>query len=373
LSPREKNPCLVERHYNDHYNLLNFELLLMVIVQQRWRHQSLMLRAVRTGDLASLVTLLDSGMDCDQTFSMGGWARPALCLALEHGHTKLVSELCRRRCSVSVVDQGGLSPLQLAASLGLSQIVSVLLSNRAEVDSVLGDTGETALHLATAQAHQDTVRLLLEAGAGVDRQNKEGRTCLMYAARQGNTQLVKIFVRAGARRDLTDLRGNTALLLHCSSLDLSPQLLDVLITPGLPDLPNRDGCWPLVALLCSDHHNREQAVRCLLNRGAQVNLRTEQTDHLHTTPLYLSLLLGNTHMANIFLAAGAVCRLNSRQRDTLTEVSRRWYTKHLGKARSLKQISRVAVRSICTNKLESFLLQAEIPTTLKHYVYFLLE
>ena len=57
----------------------------MVVLQQRWRAQSAMLRAVRTGDLPLLVRLLDSdlGLDCDMAFSIGGAERPAICLALE--------------------------------------------------------------------------------------------------------------------------------------------------------------------------------------------------------------------------------------------------------------------------------------------------
>ena len=55
----------------------------MVVLQQRWRAQSAMLRAVRSGDLMELVRLLDQGLDCDQTFSIGGGPRPAICLALE--------------------------------------------------------------------------------------------------------------------------------------------------------------------------------------------------------------------------------------------------------------------------------------------------
>lgn len=57
----------------------------MVVLQQRWRAQAAMLRAVRAGDLSLLVRLLDSdlGLDCDMAFSIGGAERPAICLALE--------------------------------------------------------------------------------------------------------------------------------------------------------------------------------------------------------------------------------------------------------------------------------------------------
>ena len=57
----------------------------MVMLQQRWRAQASMLRAVRAGDLSQLVRLLDSdlGLDCDTAFSISGAQRPAICLALE--------------------------------------------------------------------------------------------------------------------------------------------------------------------------------------------------------------------------------------------------------------------------------------------------
>lgn len=282
----------------------------MVIVQQKWRHQSAMLRAVRTGDLPSLVSLLDSGMDCDQTFFLGGWRRPALCLALELGHVKVVSELCRRRCSVSVLDHGGLTPLQLAASLGLTEIVELLVRNRADVDSVMADTGETALHLATAGSYLQTVRVLLERGATVDKQNKEGRTSLMYAAQQSSQQLVLTLLEFGARRDLRDLRGNTALLLYSHSPDISLPLLDLLSSPSMVNLKNKAGWWPLVALLSSDHQNKKESVLCLLNKGADLELRTRTWPG----PLFISLLRGETDLASMLLAGGSVCSLSTSQR-----------------------------------------------------------
>lgn len=313
-----------------------------MVVQQRWRAECLMLRAVRSGDLASLVALLDSGLDCDQRFSIGGCSRPALCVAVEQGHTAIVSELCRRRCSLSVTDQGGLSPLQLAASLGLTEILQVLLANRAELESPTWPGGETALHLATAGSHHHTVRVLLELGARVDRRDSLGRTSLMLAAHQGSLHTVQTLLSFGARRDLRDSGGNTALLLHCTSPQVNPSLLDLLAGPGLTDLPNREGSWPLLLLLLSSappHHNTEEAVRCLLARGADVNLTSSQGPRVSllqaalsrrrwgvcrllvragarvtTESLYLALLSGNTELAHIFLAAGAPCSLNSLQR-----------------------------------------------------------
>ena len=92
---------------------------------------------------------------------------------------KLVDELCQRRCSVSVFDKGEMTPLHLASSLGHTEIVELLLENRADIDMVTVATGETALHLATSGGYIATVKLLLERGAAVNKATNEGKTCLM--------------------------------------------------------------------------------------------------------------------------------------------------------------------------------------------------
>ena len=63
-------------------------------------------------------------------------------ILLIKGHTKIVEELCKRRCSVSMIDQGGLTPIHLAASLGKTEIVHILLENRADIDACAISTGD---------------------------------------------------------------------------------------------------------------------------------------------------------------------------------------------------------------------------------------
>ena len=166
-------------------------------------------------------------------------------------------------------------------------------------------------------------------------------------------------------------------------------------------------------------------MRCLLQAGADVNLVTSlgysalhtalhyglpdialllvragadvtSPDFLGNSPLSLALAHDNIHMASILVAAGAPCHISPSQRwvkgdditwlkyirviiqtkhsrESLSEESKRWLQQQNGKTKSLKEISRLAVRGICTKKLDTFLVEAEIPKTLKQYVYFLLE
>ena len=217
-------------------------------------------------------------------------------------------------------DQGGLTPLHLAASLGLTEITEILLDNRADIDGVTVATGETALHLATAGAHAATVKLLLERGAAVNKATNEGKTCLMVAARSGHLEIAGLLVRAGARRGAADIRGNTALLIHCNSLSVSCAMLDLLASNTVIDSVNWDGWWPLLAIVSGEinkcrknakiasiysitgnHHNKCEAVSCLLRAGADVGVVTG----LGCSALHTALHYNTPDVAALLVRAGA--------------------------------------------------------------------
>lgn len=69
--------------------------------------------------------------------------------------------------------------------------------------------GNTALHLAAA-ANPYASRLLIQAGAGLDRRNAGGITALMVAAGTGQSSVVQWLIDAGARVDFRDYQGNSA-------------------------------------------------------------------------------------------------------------------------------------------------------------------
>ena len=75
------------------------------------------------------------------------------------------------------------------------------------------------------------------------------------AARSGSLEIARLLVAAGARRGMTDIRGNTALLLHCSSLGVTPAMLETLTTNSVIDTANWDGWWPLLAIVSGERPN----------------------------------------------------------------------------------------------------------------------
>ena len=102
-------------------------------------------------------------------------------------------------------------------------------------------------------------------------------------------------------------------------------------------------------LLAGNHHNKAEAVRCLLQAGADVNMVTSlgysalhtalhyglpdialllvragadvtSPDFLGNSPLSLALAHDNIHMASILVAAGAPCHISPSQRCVMTSL-----------------------------------------------------
>lgn len=68
----------------------------------------------------------------------------------------------------------------------------------------------SALNLAASEKYPAIVKLLLDHGADVNRQNKNGRSPLMEAALWGRIDNVKHLLERGANRNIRDIHGRRA-------------------------------------------------------------------------------------------------------------------------------------------------------------------
>ena len=83
--------------------------------------------------------------------------------------------------------------------------------NALDIRPVAGGNGRRALNWAAKKNHSEMIRLLLEAGAGIDLTNRSGYTPLMHAAESGSTDAAKTLIEAGADVGAKNRRGHTAL------------------------------------------------------------------------------------------------------------------------------------------------------------------
>ena len=100
----------------------------------------------------------------------------------------------------NIADKRGVTPLQVAASMGYAEGAELLLAAGANPNPT-DRTGETPLIAAVHQNNLPLVRLLLAKGAKPDHADNSGRTALDYAKLAGaRTPMVQEFERAARER-----------------------------------------------------------------------------------------------------------------------------------------------------------------------------
>lgn len=109
--------------------------------------------------------------------------------------------LLQRSADPNIRNKKGVTPLQMATTLGFIEGVEALIKSGAEVN-VSDQTGETPLIAAVHQRDTELVRLLLDKGADPDRNDNSGRSARQYVElMNGNTLLKQVLKDADDKRD----------------------------------------------------------------------------------------------------------------------------------------------------------------------------
>ena len=160
------------------------------------------------------------------------------------------------------------TPLMIASTKGHKRIIKILLEYGAKVD-LQTKNGWTALLLASQNGHTEIVQLLHEYGAQVDLQRNSGGTALMSASLNGHTEVVKLLHEYGAQVDLQKNDGWTALM--SASQNGHTEVVKLLHEYGAQvDLQRNDGC---TALMLASENGHTEVIKLLHEYGAQVDLQ----------------------------------------------------------------------------------------------------
>ncbi len=157
--------------------------------------------------------------------------------------------------------------------------VAELLRDGVNVNAASGD-GLTALHLAAMGGDVAIARMLLDAGADVEAGTRIGRhTPVHVAARNGAEGVVKLLVGFGADPNATTSgSGATPLHLAAGAVDGVAAVKVLLAGGALPD--PREASSGQTPLMFAAAANRWEAVKTLLEGGADPSLQTKSTDVL---------------------------------------------------------------------------------------------
>ncbi|CBJ29888.1 similar to ankyrin 2,3/unc44 [Ectocarpus siliculosus] len=173
--------------------------------------------AAGTGNAALVEKLLKVGANAS-----AGWrgcdGRTLMHAGAEGGSEQVISMLTRAGAGKYINDQAplsGLTPLHLAVSGGKLAATKVLMLAGADVNRLDAD-GVAPLHLALQHGHAELAQVLLLGGADADKQLRNGNFPIHLAARRGEDGVLRSLLHKGAKVDRRCSAGNTPL---CHALD----------------------------------------------------------------------------------------------------------------------------------------------------------
>ena len=197
--------------------------------------------------------------------------------------------------------------------------VRVLLQAGADVNRPQGD-GATALHWAVYRDDLETTRLLLAAGADVEVVNDLGVTPLWLACNNGSAALVGALLEAGADPNATLPSGETPLMTAARTGN--PGAVRLLLEHQA-DVNAKEGAHGQTALMWAVAQRHPAVVRVLLEHQADVHERSNIYPQVVSsagnadprgvfevmqggyTPLLFAARQGDVESARLLLAAGA--------------------------------------------------------------------
>lgn len=156
---------------------------------------------------------------------------------LHHAKTKQETiSLLNQGADIDCIDEDGWSPLMIAASSNNIEKSSILIQNNANLN-IQNSFGNTALHYAVSKNYTPIVKLLIDAGALLLK-NEVGQTPVHRAAVRG--WLDALILLGKESINVTDNQGNTALHLTAEESEIGA--MEYLIEIGADkSIRNRDG------------------------------------------------------------------------------------------------------------------------------------
>jgi len=127
---------------------------------------------------------------------------------------------------------------------------------------------QTPLMVSSTKGHYSIVKILLEEGAKVNHQDKDGQTALMKACVSQNIELIELLIESGAEVDLQDKRGWSALSRVASGGNLS--IVQLLVKQGA-NINSQDKLGHTTLMRATEYQHLD-IVEYLLQMGADVNI-----------------------------------------------------------------------------------------------------
>ncbi len=298
---------------------------------------TMLIEAVRAGNLDMMQFLLDQGADLGATSLRG---ETPLHHAVDAEKPEAALFLLDRGYVIDIKNAKAYSALHLAAEQNKPDMVTLLLDQGANIE-LTEKRRWTPLHIAADAHHNSMVELLLKRGAQVNARDKKGDLPLHIAAEKDFEDLGVILLAAGADYKSANQRGITPLHLTAQNgnITFTKRLLEAGAEVNAADEMNKT---PLFYALCTDHY---PAARVLAEHGASLEsvdstgqtlmfaaahsetadavtwladneLAVNVSDQEGSTPLHIAARYGSEAPLNFLIERGALVDARNNNGET---------------------------------------------------------
>ncbi|HXP84306.1 MAG TPA: ankyrin repeat domain-containing protein [Bryobacteraceae bacterium] len=279
--------------------------------------------ACENGSQPMIELLLKTGVDVNEPFLLH--SETALMVASRTGNVKVVDLLLVKGANVNARETlRQTTALMWAAEQNHPEVIRTLVAHGADVnaqskvitasaqyglnakvktDGSIG--GVTSLVLASREGGLDSVRILTEAKADLNKTSADGSSAMVVAIQNGHYDVATYLATHGANPDLQNDKGWNALYLAVKNRNLET---------GTIPVPNQEQAMPFIQLL--------------LDKGANPNLRLKANTEIRNgqratwmnepgaTPFLRASMCGDIETMRLLLAHGADPLINTDDHTT---------------------------------------------------------
>jgi uncharacterized protein len=171
--------------------------------------------AVVAGSSSRLDQLVRTGADVNTRDSFG---RTPLMIAAYRGDIAVARALIELGANVNALDHHSYDAVTIAAARDDVEMLRLLLSSGGNARAIVGPVGGSALIAAARRGNAAAVAALIDARAPVDHVDYLGNTALLEAVEHGKDDarylgVIKALIDAGADLQRTNRQGRTAVAL----------------------------------------------------------------------------------------------------------------------------------------------------------------
>ena len=276
----------------------------------------------------STLRLVESWKDNPALISIGGAecniARlvhhlvPPIYIAARNGRVDTVRALLQRGANVDQATSRGETPLIGASWDERTEVITVLLDHGAEVNTA-DVSNQTSLFVASVKGHAEALKVLIDRGGDLNQAfvhpdgftirpefhyDESTDTPISAASYIGHTEVVKILLAAGA--DALRAGGYHGTPFLDAAGEGHSEIITLLLDRGGVDInqvvgEDHEEQPGSTALLLASLEGREETIKVLIKRGADVN----KASTCGETPVAAASTGGHADAVHVLLKAGA--------------------------------------------------------------------